>query len=100
MGFLLIVVLLITPPAISQPMTGIISGQVIDAETEGASIGDLAELLGSGRCKKGVFDGDLIEGELEIGQIGALLHKEESAAEIINDFIESYNQALLKVCKA
>lgn len=73
--------------------------KVIDAETKGASANDLADLLGSGRCKKGVFEGDLTEGELEIGQIGALLNEKESAKEIVDDIIESFNSRLDKLCK-
>lgn len=72
--------------------------KVVDAEAKGASVDDLAKLLGSGRCKKGVFDGDLTEGELEIGQIGALLNKAESAEEIINDIITSYNNRINQLC--
>lgn len=73
--------------------------QVIDAETKGASINELAELLGSGRCKRGVFEGDLDGGELEIGQVAALINKMESAEEIIADIFESYNKELIRLCE-
>jgi enoyl-[acyl-carrier protein] reductase II len=48
--------------------------QVEAAEGEGASAETLRSLLGKGRAKKGMFEGDLEEGELEIGQVGALIH--------------------------
>lgn len=75
------------------------ANKVVDAETRGAKISDLAALLGSGRCKKGVFEGDLVEGELEIGQIAALLNKQESAQEVISDIVETYSEGLKKLCK-
>ena len=48
--------------------------QVLAAETAGASVDELKALLGKGRAKKGIFEGDLQEGELEIGQIASTLH--------------------------
>jgi enoyl-[acyl-carrier protein] reductase II len=76
------------------------ANKVIEAETSGASIAELAALLGSGRCKKGVFEGELTEGELEIGQVAALLNKNETAKEIIDDIILTYNQQLKKLCNS
>ncbi len=55
------------------------------AENRGASEDELRELLGKGRAKKGIFEGDLSEGELEIGQAATMVSKEESAADIIKD---------------
>jgi len=51
---------------------------------------DLLKLLGRARAKKGIFEGDLEEGELEIGQISGLIHKIKSAAEIIEDMVSEY----------
>lgn len=65
-------------------------------EESGASAEDLKELLGHGRAKKGMFEGDLTEGELEIGQIVSMLHREESAAGIISDIITEYNRCIDK----
>jgi len=65
--------------------------QVQEAEKSGASRETLELLLGRGRAKKGMFDGDLQEGELEIGQVSALLHKIEPAAEIVAGIWEEYN---------
>ncbi|QQS50643.1 MAG: nitronate monooxygenase [Bacteroidota bacterium] len=73
------------------------ANQVMEAEANGASIHQLAELLGSGRCKKGVFEGDLEQGELEIGQVAALIHKKESALEIIDHIVHTYSEALQKL---
>lgn len=75
------------------------ANKVIDAETKGAGVNELAELLGSGRCKKGVFEGDLTEGELEIGQVAALLNKSESADEIINDIMNGYFREKKRICE-
>lgn len=57
--------------------------QVQQAEARGASPEELKELLGRGRAKKGMFEGDMQEGELEIGQVSALLNDILPAAEIV-----------------
>ena len=51
---------------------------------------ELINLLGRGRAKKGIFEGDLVEGELEIGQISAMVNKMEFASEIIEDVISEF----------
>ena len=63
------------------------SRAVESAENRGASEDELREILGKGRAKKGIFEGDLSEGELEIGQVASMVSKEESAAEIIKNLI-------------
>jgi enoyl-[acyl-carrier protein] reductase II len=73
------------------------ANKVIDAETAGATVGELTNLLGSGRCKKGVFEGDLEEGELEIGQVAALITKKETAHYIVNDIIDGYFKELERI---
>tara|TARA_Y100000589_G_scaffold177056_1_gene167858 strand:- start:14159 stop:15100 length:942 start_codon:yes stop_codon:yes gene_type:complete len=55
------------------------------------SVHQLKLLLGKGRAKKGMFNGNLIEGELEIGQVASLLDSIDSAAEIINKIISEFN---------
>jgi enoyl-[acyl-carrier protein] reductase II len=55
------------------------------AEARGASEGELRELLGKGRAKKGIFEGDLTEGELEIGQVASLFHESQSVAEVMRE---------------
>jgi enoyl-[acyl-carrier protein] reductase II len=52
---------------------------------------ELAKLLGRGRAKKGMFEGDLDEGELEIGQVSGLIDKILPAAEIVKEIIDEYN---------
>lgn len=64
---------------------------------EGASTEKLNKLLGKGRAKKGMFEGDLIEGELEIGQVAAQIEKIIPAAEIVEEFISAYNNKLGKL---
>ena len=53
----------------------------------------LKNLLGRARAKRGMFEGDLIEGELEIGQIAGLIKDIKPAAEILNDVIEEFYSA-------
>ena len=60
---------------------------VTEAENRGASAEELKELLGRSRSKRGIFEGDLQEGELEIGQIASMVRKPETAAQIIEDLV-------------
>lgn len=64
------------------------------AELQGVSAHDLKLLLGKGRAKKGIFEGDTEEGELEIGQIAAILKKEESVSEVMKSIILHYKMGL------
>jgi enoyl-[acyl-carrier protein] reductase II len=68
--------------------------QLMAAYQNGASADALATLLGRGRAKKGMFEGDLTEGELEIGQIAGSFTDILPAGTIVQQFIEEYNQAL------
>ena len=61
--------------------------QVEAAENKGASVEELKELLGSGRAKKGIFEGDMIEGELEIGQATALIQDIPTVADVMKELI-------------
>lgn len=65
--------------------------QVEDAYQKNSSNEELAELLGRGRAKKGMFEGDLVEGELEIGQVSASINDILPAAEIIKNLVKEYN---------
>ena len=56
------------------------------------SIEQLKEKLGRARAKKGMFEGDLENGELEIGQIAGLIHEIKPAAEIVAEILKEYNQ--------
>ena len=66
---------------------------VEEAELRGASVDELKELLGKGRAKKGMFEGDLDEGELEIGQGAGYIKKIQTVQEIITQLTEEYNRA-------
>lgn len=59
---------------------------------KGPSVEELKELLGRARAKKGMFEGDLIEGELEIGQISGLINDIKPVAEIVKEIIKDFNQ--------
>lgn len=68
--------------------------QVQEAEARCASIQDLQKLLGRGRSKKGMFEGDLDEGELEIGQVSALIQEIKPAAAIVEEIWTDFERAL------
>ena len=56
---------------------------VEEAEARGASAEEMKELLGKGRSKKGIFEGNLQEGELEIGQVASLFREMQTVSEVI-----------------
>jgi len=58
---------------------------------------DLVNLLGRARAKKGMFEGDLVEGELEIGQISGLINDIKPAAQIVEDMIQEFEDAKKEV---
>jgi len=62
--------------------------QVQDLETRGASAEELRELLGKGRARKGIFEGDLSEGELEIGQSAGTIREAETVEGIFKDLLK------------
>ncbi len=68
--------------------------QIQNAEKGGATTEELQNLLGRGRAKRGMFEGDMDEGELEIGQVSALLKKIQPAAEIVNEIWKDFEAAL------
>ena len=71
--------------------------QIAAAEMGGASSEVLAQMLGRARAKKGMFEGDLEEGELEIGQISGYINEIKPAAEIIDEIVNDYNEVLAKL---
>lgn len=73
--------------------------QIITAYENGATKEELQELLGRGRAKKGMFMGDLDEGELEIGQISATMNTIKPAAEIVQEIIEEFDMMKNKLSK-
>ncbi len=68
--------------------------KVKSAETNGASTEELSTLLGRGRAKKGMFEGDMVEGELEIGQIAATIKTILPAKDIMANLIRQYNESI------
>ena len=71
--------------------------QVNELYSRNPSKDDLIELLGRARAKKGMFEGDLDEGELEIGQISGLIHDIKPAAEILQDILKEFEDAKAEV---
>lgn len=71
--------------------------KVMKMEENGASYEELSKLLERGRAKKGMFEGDLIEGELEIGQGVGMIKEILSVKEIMNRFIDEYNEAFKRI---
>ncbi len=70
--------------------------KIEEAYSHEATAAQLQELLGKGRAKKGMFNGDLDEGELEIGQVSALIHEIKPAAEILKEIWLQFLDALEK----
>lgn len=68
-----------------------------EAYKNGSNTDVLSELLGRGRAKKGMFEGDLEEGELEIGQVSALINDILPASEIMKNLLMEYQIALNKI---
>jgi len=70
--------------------------RVLDAEKKGATLEELTEILGRARAKKGMFEGDLVEGELEIGQVAYNIKEIKPAAEIVYEIITEFNEVIQK----
>lgn len=66
---------------------------VKQAEQNCASKDELTQLLGRGRAKKGMFEGDMVEGELEIGQVASMIHESRPVAELFTNLLKEYEQA-------
>lgn len=71
--------------------------EITALENNGASAEELNALLGKGRAKKGIFEGDLDEGELEIGQNVAMINSCDSVGEIMQNLVNQYNNAFQKI---
>ncbi len=70
-----------------------------EAEQKGASVDELKNILGRARAKRGMFEGDLEEGELEIGQVSAQVHEIKPAAEIVKNIWEEFLAAKKKLAE-
>lgn len=66
--------------------------QIQDLYANNPSVDDLRELLGRARAKKGMFEGDLDNGELEIGQVAGLIHEIKPAAQVLQEIVEEYER--------
>jgi enoyl-[acyl-carrier protein] reductase II len=64
-----------------------------------ASPAELKSLLGRARAKRGMFEGDLEEGELEIGQVSALIHDIKPAAQIVGELMAEFNSAKTEISR-
>jgi enoyl-[acyl-carrier protein] reductase II len=73
--------------------------EIRTAQHRGASADELRVMLGKGRAKKGIFEGDLEEGELEIGQISAAIKDIKPAAEILKEIWEEYKGLKQALCE-
>lgn len=73
--------------------------KVQEAEDRAASVEEMRELLGKGRAKKGIFEGDLVEGELEIGQISALINDLPMVEEVVNSIVTEFNEKTSELSK-
>jgi len=73
--------------------------QVQEAENKGASVEELKAILGRARAKKGMFEGQLEEGELEIGQVGANVRDILPAAKIVDEVWQGFKEALANPIK-
>jgi len=67
--------------------------EVQEAYKVGATKQELKELLGKARAKRGMFEGDMDQGELEIGQVASLIHDIRPAAQIVADMMQEFNLA-------
>ncbi len=68
-------------------------------EDKGAPLEDFVTVLGKGRSKKGIFEGDLTEGELEIGQVSALIDSIKPVKQIVDEMIAEFNVKKMQVSK-
>jgi len=71
--------------------------RVEEAERHGATVEELKEILGRARSKKGMFEGDLVEGELEIGQVSGMIDDILPAEQIIKNMISEYEEAKMEI---
>jgi len=71
--------------------------RVQEAEDRGASADEIREILGRGRSKKGIFEGDLSDGELEIGQISSFISDIPSVSEVVKNIISEFNEGVAQI---
>lgn len=67
--------------------------RILQAENEGAAIEDLRTILGKAAAKRGIFEGDLDNGQLEIGQIASAVNSIRPVSEVMNQLVKEFEQA-------
>ena len=72
---------------------------VEEAENRGATAEELQQLLGRGRSKRGIFEGDLTDGKLEIGQAASLIRELPTAGQIVRETVAEYEAGLQELVK-
>ncbi len=73
--------------------------EISNAQASGAGIAELSNLLGKGRAKLGMFEGDIDDGELEIGQVSAMINEIQPASQVIHDMVSEYTEIKNKLCR-
>lgn len=73
--------------------------RVEEAENRGASAEELKEILGFGRSRKGIFEGDLIEGELEIGQVSYMIKAIPTVQDVFDELLLEYGEQLSRLAE-
>ena len=91
--------LLLKKLAPTRLVKGSFTSAVEEAEARGASAEELRALLGKGRAKKGIFEGNLEEGELEIGQVAALFKEEQTVGEVITEIMTNFNKKAAELAR-
>ena len=73
--------------------------QIQEMEHRGASEEEIRELLGRGRARKGIFEGNLVDGELEIGQVASCIPSIISAQQVVDEMISDFNKVANQMCQ-
>lgn len=71
--------------------------RIAEAESRGASAEELREIMGKGRAKKGIFEGNVQDGELEIGQVVSSIKEIQTAGEVVAQLVNEYHQAAVRI---
>ena len=71
--------------------------RIAAAEDRGANVDELREILGKAASKRGIFEGDIENGEVEIGQIVSAINNVKTVDEVFADLLRDYDEALKRV---
>jgi enoyl-[acyl-carrier protein] reductase II len=72
--------------------------EINTAQSSGAGIPELSKLLGKGRARLGMFEGNIDDGELEIGQVSAMINEIQPAAQVLLEIVSEYTEIKKKLC--